>query len=80
MFDKVNSKNVFKLKYSLDRYKTQEMRGKAADACLPALLLIGMLRIKWLTNLIMLYFQLVIYFSMILILSHFSEIIWVLIL
>ena len=37
MFDKVVSKDPSMLNYSLDRYKTQEMCDKAADAFVPTL-------------------------------------------
>ena len=37
MGDKVFFKNPFILNYFLDRYKTQEWRDKAVDACMPAL-------------------------------------------
>ena len=37
MCDKIVSKDHFKLKYYLDRYKTHEMWDKAVDAFLPTL-------------------------------------------
>ena len=37
MCDKIVSGDLFMLKYFLDRYKTQEMCDKAADAFLPPL-------------------------------------------
>ena len=37
MCDKVVSEESCMLKYCVDRYKTQEMRDKAADACLEVL-------------------------------------------
>ena len=40
MCDKVVSKELFMLKYCLDRHKTQEMCDKAVGACLPALRLV----------------------------------------
>ena len=37
MCNKVVFKDPFMVKYCLNRYKTQEMSDKAAEACLPAL-------------------------------------------
>ena len=37
IWGKVDSKNLFQLKYCLDRYKTQEMHDKAIDAFLTTL-------------------------------------------
>ena len=37
MYDKVVSREPFRLKYCLNRHKPQEMCDKAVDTCLPTL-------------------------------------------
>ena len=43
MYEKAVSKEIFMLKYCLNRYKTQEISEKADDACLQSLKLVSVL-------------------------------------
>ena len=75
---KAVSNDPLNLKYYLDRYKTRKMCDKAVDDFLPALEFVSnwfvMSKIK---NSIMLSSQMMIY-SLILVMSHFLILIWVL--
>ena len=64
MCDKIVSKESFQLKDCLDKFKTQEKCDKAIDSYLPPFKLISdfLLLIRWLKNLIMVYFLMMISF------------------
>ena len=60
--EKVVSKDAFMLEYCLDRYKTQEMCDKEVDAFLSTLkfIVIGLLQLKRLKNLMIIYSAMII--------------------
>ena len=60
--DKILSENPYLLRYCPDKYKTQKMRSNAVNICLLYwnFFLIGLLQIRWLRKLIVLYFLMII--------------------